>query len=54
VSAHEDDAGMVCARCGVTFDCHEVLSPECPGDAEWDHDGCPICADHMTPEGTER
>ena len=32
MSAHEEDSGLLCPRCGVTFDCHSVLSPTCKGD----------------------
>lgn len=32
MSAHEEDGDLVCPVCGVTFDCHEVLSPECRGE----------------------
>ena len=40
VSAHEDDAGAVCFRCGVTYDCHDLLSPNCvePDGGVWSED----------------
>ena len=34
MSQWEEDASLVCSKCGVTFDCHEVLSPDCDGEPE--------------------
>ena len=36
MSAYEDDASAVCPKCRVTFDVHEVLSPECSEDVSVD------------------
>ena len=32
MSAHEEDGNLVCPVCEVTFDIHEVMSPECKGE----------------------
>jgi hypothetical protein len=42
-----DDAGIECPLCGETFDCHEALSPNCPGedDGEDDDGLCVHCSD---------
>lgn len=29
MTEHEEDAGRVCLQCGITYDIHEELSPEC-------------------------
>jgi len=32
MSQWDEDGSLVCSRCGVTFDVHEWLNPDCPGD----------------------
>lgn len=48
---HEEDGGIVCEKCGVTFDCHEVLSPNCPSEEQGYPAGCAKCAELETELG---
>jgi hypothetical protein len=34
MSQHDEDGAMVCAKCGITFDCHGALSPNCVSDEQ--------------------
>jgi hypothetical protein len=45
MSQHDEDGAMVCAKCGITFDCHGALSPNCVSDEQGYPTGCAKCAD---------